>query len=79
MHELLLILTALVFYFLGRYSGAEEDQVRKIIRKGKKSLFPPMTGAIDFPTQDELDYEGSEQQKIDQDRVRAGKEAGILK
>lgn len=74
-YDILLVMTALLFYFLGRYAGREVEIVKKVKRVLRRDKV--QAGVIDYPSQEELDYKGSEQEKIDHDMTRAAREAGL--
>ena len=67
MNQLLIIITALIFYALGRYAGQEVEIYQKVRKRISKTLRPQPAGIIDFPTQDAVEYKGSEQEMIDRD------------
>lgn len=79
MSEVLIILTALIFYTLGRFSGRELEKVNDLKRVIKRKINRPNVGPINFATSEEIKYEGSEQQKIDMEQERLAREAGILR
>lgn len=66
MQELLIIITALIFYALGRFSG--QETIEKTVKQIKRKINPPHTGVIDYPTPKQIEYEGSNEQKADQAR-----------
>ena len=74
MDQLLIIITALIFYFLGRYTGRELEVTKKIVKEIKKKINPPHVGVIDYPTPQESEYHGSEEEKADQAREKLFKE-----
>jgi len=77
MHEILLVFTAIIFYFIGRFSGHETELVDKARRKIKRMANPPAFGPIDYPTGDREDYVGSVEEAIDDSMVSAARKAGI--
>jgi hypothetical protein len=68
MEGLLIFLSALVFYLLGRFSGHEVEVTKKVVKEIKKKINSRHAGTIDYPTQDQLDYRGSQEEKADQAR-----------
>jgi len=67
MQDMFILITALIFYTLGRYAGQEVEVYQKVRKQISRTLRPSPAGAIDFPTQDAIDYAGSERERIDQD------------
>jgi len=78
MSEILIIITALLFltigFFLGRYSGREIDIARKTLKDIKRKINPPHSGVINYATPRDIEYEGSEEQKVDAERERVFRE-----
>ena len=79
MEQVLIIITALIFYALGRYAGREAEITKKASKQIKKKLSPPHVGVIEYPTQTEADYTGSEQEKIDKQQEELARKAGLIK
>lgn len=75
--EIFIFLTALTFFFIGRYSMGSSEIINAI-NKAKKTLHKNKGQVIDYPTAEELSYEGSERQKIDKQQEKLIKEAGII-
>ena len=74
---LVILLTALIFYFLGRYSMGRSE-IENSIKKAKKILKPNKGMIIDYPSAEEISYEGSERQKIDKQQTELINKAGIV-
>ena len=64
--EILILITGLIFYALGRFSGREVETVKDLKKAVKKKLNPPHAGPIDYATPEQVEYDGSEQEKIDE-------------
>ena len=69
-----ILLTAIIFFFLGRYSLNEEKDTKKLQIIAKKLKRKQKSGPIDFPTPEQEKYVGSEEEKIDKDWQRAYEE-----
>ena len=63
MTEVFILITAIIFFFIGKYS--QTKQIEQTVTKIIKSHNRPKAGAINYPTPEELEYKGSEQEKID--------------
>ena len=74
------LLTAIVFYFIGRYSTKQEslgdikDKVSTKIRELKAREIPTV---IKYPTRAETDYEESQQKGIDKEITKNLKRNGL--
>lgn len=79
MHDLFLVLIALLFYTLGRIAGKETETLTEASQTIQKRLFKKKGGIISYPTPQELRYRGSEEEKKDNEFKRTLKQAGILK
>lgn len=78
MEGVLILLTAVIFFFVGRYAGHEDRAVHSVKKNIKRMMGKTATpGVINYPNQDDIDYEESEQKKIDDDQVRAARDAGL--
>lgn len=75
--EILILLTALLFYFVGYYAGRYHD-VTVDMYKARRKLFPKKGGVINYITPDQAAYRGSEQEKIDKQQEKLLKESGII-
>lgn len=68
--ELLIIFTALIFTIVGYFLGKDQGKKEEIKSVFKKQVVEPnkaksLGGVIDYPSQAEIDYHGSEQEKAD--------------
>jgi len=77
MDKLVVLLTAIIFYFIGRHSMGSSE-IENAIKKAKKALHKNKGQIINYPTNEEIEYSGSEQEKIDQQQTKLIKEAGII-
>ena len=75
--QILLLLASIIFFFIGRYSMGSSEIVNSI-KKAKKILKPSKGMIIDYPSAEEISYEGSERQKIDKQQTELIKKAGIV-
>jgi hypothetical protein len=76
MTELLILLTAIIFFFIGRFSQAKVDQtVIESIKETIKSRVK--AGPIDYITPEEEEYLDSEDEKIDKEWKKSFKDAGV--
>jgi len=77
MYDLLLILTALLFYFLGRYAGRETEILSTTQKAFKKHFHSSPGGIISYPSPQQQKYYGSEQEKIDALAEKMVKKVGL--
>jgi hypothetical protein len=71
------ILVAIIFYFIGRYSNKDDrETLKEIKRKLKRNKVK--SGVIEFKSPQELEYIGSEQEKIDKEWEENMKKSGLL-
>lgn len=77
--QLLLVLTALLFFVLGYHAGHYTDSAKDLIKKTKRIINRPKGIIIDYPTAEEQEYRGSEQEKIDMEQEKLMRNAGIVK
>ena len=75
--QLIVLISAICFYFIGRHSMGSSE-IENAITKAKKVLHKNKGQVIDYPTADEISYGGSERQKIDEQQTKLIKEAGIV-
>ncbi len=72
------LFVSLIFYFLGRMSGQEQEVIKKTKKQLKSVFNKNYVGAIDYPSAKQQTYEGSEQEKIDKQMVQMQREKGII-
>lgn len=79
LEQLIIIFSNLLFLLIGYYLGYErsdikvaEDVKKKIINQTKKTLLK--AGIIDYPTQGEIDYRESGEEKVDEAREKVFRE-----
>lgn len=77
MHEILLLITAVLFYFIGRYSGREVETIQKTIKQIQKRQNSIPVGAVTLSTPESRKYAGSEREKIDQKAEELLKSQGL--
>jgi len=74
MFNILILLTALIFYALGYFAGHYGDIKISAI---KRKLMPKKGAVIDYITPEKSEYYGSEREKIDQQQEKLLREAGL--
>lgn len=79
MNALLVLVTAVLFYFIGRYSGREVEVVKEAIKTIQKRQNRVKAGVIDFPTPQDIAFSGSEEEKINEQAKEALRREGLLK
>lgn len=64
MNQLITLITAIIFFYMGKYSRTEKEKliINDIIKKAKSKGIPTV---ITYPTREETEYDGSEREKID--------------
>ena len=77
LNSLVVLLTALLFYFIGYYSG-RYSELKETVKKVKRMLGKNKGMVIDYPTKEEIEYSGSEREKIDEQQTELIKKAGII-
>lgn len=77
--QVLLVITAFLFFLLGYHSGHYSESAKELIKKTKRMVNKPKGVIIDYPTAEEQEYRGSEQEKIDKAQEKLMREAGIVK
>lgn len=77
--QVLLVITAFLFFLLGYHSGHYTESAKELIKKTKRMVNKPKGVIIDYPTAEEQEYRGSEQEKIDKAQEKLMREAGIVK
>jgi len=78
MDQLIILATAIIFYFIGRYSRHPLD-TEALLKKAKQLIHRPKGGmVINYPTAAEIEYEKSGEKEVDEAREKAFKEAGIV-
>lgn len=81
MHELLLLITAVLFYFMGRFSGREVEKlsdIKKNVQRLQKRQNSIPVGAVSLSTPESRKYSGSEREKIDQKARELLKSQGLV-
>jgi len=78
MDQLIILLTAVIFYFIGYFSGRYYE-LKTVGKKIKRILNKPVGGVIDYPTAEQVAYNGSEREKIDKQQEILMRNAGIIK
>lgn len=76
--EILILFTALIFYFIGYYAGAYHDVYVDAKKVFRKRLSSKKGSLINYITPEEKEYRGSEREKIDKEQTKLIKEAGIV-
>jgi hypothetical protein len=74
--QLLLLFSAIIFFFIGRYSMGSSE-IENAIKKTKRMLSKNKGMVIDYPSAEEIEYQGSEREKIDRQQTELIKNAGI--
>lgn len=74
--QLLIILTALIFFALG-YSVGHPVEATSLLKQVKRALRPSPGIVITYPTAEETAYRGTEQEEIDRQQEKLIKEAGL--
>lgn len=77
--EILLIVSSLLFYLLGYYSGNYSQTAQSLLKKGKRFIAKPKGMIIEAPSAEDYEYRGSEQERIDKSQMEAAKKAGLIK
>lgn len=75
---MLILVTAIIFYFLGRYAGREQEIVTQGKKLSRKLFHPVKAGVIDYKLPEQARYEASEQKKIDDSFREAAKQGGLV-
>ncbi len=71
------LITAIIFYIIGRYAGQESLVVNKVKKQINKLYNKPQAGPINYPTPEEVAFRGSEEEKIDEEAKRLLEENGF--
>jgi len=75
--QIVTVLSSVVFFFLGSHSTSY-DRLAKRILLIRKLRAPAKKGmVVDYPTPEELEYRGSEQEQIDKKQTELLKNAGL--
>lgn len=77
MDNVLIIITALTFYGLGRYAGSESEFVNKVKKKAHRLMNTTKAGPIDYPTPEQVAFRGSEDEKIDEEAKKLLQDKGF--
>jgi len=72
------LITAIVFYFIGRYSHTNEIE-QKVIEMKHKLKKKPKAGVIPFKTQEDFEYEKSGDKALDDEWNRPGGIGDLVK
>jgi len=69
---MLIILTAIIFYYIGKYSRTDKEKqvVNKYVRKLKTKSQP---GVLPFKTPEELELERNGDKALEQEWIKSGK------
>ena len=69
MDSLIILITALLFFFIGKYSHKDQTitTIKDKIRQIKARDIPSV---INYPTREEKDYEESQQKGIDEEIIK---------
>lgn len=71
------IFNSLLFLFVGYYLGRHHNDpeiATKTIKRIKKIISPTKSGVIDYASQADVDYHGSEEEKADEARSKLFRE-----
>lgn len=66
MNSILILITAITFYLLGYHAGHTKESISQVTKTLQKRLNRVPAGVIDLPTPEQIKYEGSHQQKLDE-------------
>jgi len=78
MNSLLILITAIIFFFIGRLSSTPNKEIKEEVkRKFRELKAKGIPTVITYPTREEQDYEESDQAKIDKQIEDNLKEKGL--
>lgn len=78
MNSTLILITAIIFFFIGRFSHTPNSEVIEKIKQKKRQLKAKgIPTVITYQTPEELEYNGSEQEKIDKEIENNLKKVGL--
>lgn len=77
MNQIIILISCIVFYFIGYYSG-RYNEVKQLAKNAKRKLYPTKGTVINYITPEQEKYNGTEQEKIDAQQAKLINESGII-
>ena len=65
MNEIILVVSCLIWFFIGRYGGRELEILKSTKKRITQAVEGKKSGVIDLPTLEERLYNGSREEQID--------------